>query len=484
VVPSAHLSSGLDKPVRIGDNFAVSGEMSGISRESIASIEDAIGAELLRARLLGSDPPRLANRYLVQGLLGRGATGVVVEAHDERLKRQVALKLSPLGEDNSPLVEARALASLDHPNVVRVFDVLEAEAALDGQVFRLAIVAMQLVKGFTLRAWLSREAPSQSEILRIYHAAGEGLQAAHAMHIVHRDFKPDNVLVGEDGVARVIDFGFAVNVAQIHDGDVGEVAGTGPYLAPEAKHGEQTALGDQYAFGISLAEALTGKFEIAAATPAGVSAGVWNSIRRMTSAAPADRYAGMEEALVGLRGRRTLPRAWAMLPGLMLVVLVVGGGLWWRHNAQVEVAVRHLAGTWHFDTVVEVTHSRMQVGAGGRYQMDVRYVASRSLEFRPRRLTDRLPDKLWRTVMQDEISYPRPVAGVFTRPVEVEVDGPEIRAETDVQIDRLTYHFTWFFDGDQLSCEYRAKLGGRDRYSGHCSGGRGPAPAPPPPGAP
>jgi len=459
----------------------VSGDISSGPQESATSIEDAIGAELLRARLVGGSPVVFAARYTVEGLLGRGATGVVVEAHDERLKRQVALKLSPLGEDDSMLVEARALARLDHPNVVRVFDVLEVEAEMDGRAFRLAVLAMQLVDGPTLRTWMNLEQRSTADILRVYAAAGEGLVAAHAVGIVHRDFKPDNVLVGTDGVARVIDFGFAT-MAQHDAGGAGAVAGTGPYLAPEARRGEQTALGDQYAFGMSLAEALTGEFEIAAATPAGVSAGVWNAIRRMTSSAAAERYASMEQALVGLRGRRTPRRAWAMLAAVIVVVLIVGGGLWWRHVVEVEAAVRQVAGTWHFDTNVEVTHGETSPNAEGRYQMDVRYVGSSSLDFGPRRLTDRVRPGRWRIKGAGRRRYPPAVVGGVTRPVEVHVDDAEITAETDVEIGGLTYHFNWVFDGDQLTCSYKATSAGSERYSGTCtSGGRGPAP---PPGAP
>jgi len=156
------------------------------------------------------DPPRLArgtliDRYMVIDSLGAGGMGVVYTAYDPELDRRIALKLLhpwETGEGRPRLVrEAQAIARIAHPNVVAVHDVGE----LDGSVF----VAMELIDGLTLRKWLRQEGHERSEIIDILRQAGRGLAAAHQAELVHRDFKPDNVMVGHDGRVRVLDFGLA-----------------------------------------------------------------------------------------------------------------------------------------------------------------------------------------------------------------------------------------------------------------------------------
>ena len=147
-------------------------------------------------------------RYEIRDRLGAGGMGIVYRAHDPDLDRPVAVKL--LHHDTSTddkararmLREARSLAKLSHPNVIAVYDV----GTEDGQVF----VAMELVAGLDLRRWREQnpEAGWRS-ILDLYLAAGRGLEAAHDVALVHRDFKPENVLVGDDGRVRVLDFGLA-----------------------------------------------------------------------------------------------------------------------------------------------------------------------------------------------------------------------------------------------------------------------------------
>ncbi|MCA9694629.1 MAG: serine/threonine protein kinase, partial [Myxococcales bacterium] len=148
--------------------------------------------------------------------------GVVYRAHDPQLDREVAVKLlrpdGPQGEDVSRARsrlyrEARAMARLAHPNVIHVYDF----GAHEGQVF----VAMELVDGVNLARWLERQPRSPRDpraILSVFLAAGEGLVAAHDAGLVHRDFKPENVLVGDDGRVRVLDFG----LARAPGGEVGE----------------------------------------------------------------------------------------------------------------------------------------------------------------------------------------------------------------------------------------------------------------------
>jgi serine/threonine protein kinase/tetratricopeptide (TPR) repeat protein len=165
------------------------------------------------------------DRYVIDGVLGAGAMGVVYAARDPQLDRAIAIKVLRTGDDDEALRtrlyrEAQALARVDHANVVSVFDV----GTHAGQVF----VAMELVRGETLRAYLT--APrTEAEILAMLVAAGRGLAAAHAAGLVHRDFKPDNVLVGDDGVARVTDFGLA-RVSDRPDDDV--AGGAGPESGP------------------------------------------------------------------------------------------------------------------------------------------------------------------------------------------------------------------------------------------------------------
>jgi eukaryotic-like serine/threonine-protein kinase len=217
-------------------------------------------------------------RFLPFDTLGMGSMGVVLAAYDPQLDRRVALKLLRHGwaeggtegerRRGRLLREAQAMARLAHPNVVTVFDV--------GTVGEQVYVAMEFVNGETLRAWVKREPRTWRQIVEVFLAAGRGLAAAHAAGLVHRDFKPDNVLVGKDGRVRVGDFGLASSSSEplvdaepgrrepIREGALlrgltieGSVVGTPAYMAPE-QH-ECSAVGpeaDQFAFCASLYEAL------------------------------------------------------------------------------------------------------------------------------------------------------------------------------------------------------------------------------------
>ena len=218
----------------------------------------------------GALPPRGPwGRYVVVGRLGAGGMGIVLAALDPALDRMVALKLlrprhGVTARDGAARlgVEAQAMARLAHPNVVTVFEV--------GQVGDLAFVAMELVEGQTLRAWLHARPRPWREIVAMFGAAGRGLAAAHAAGLVHRDFKPDNVLLGSDGRPRVSDFGLVR-----HAGDDAEppavppgadamlrscAIGTPAYLSPEQWAGRPVdARSDQFAFCVALWEALWGR---------------------------------------------------------------------------------------------------------------------------------------------------------------------------------------------------------------------------------
>jgi eukaryotic-like serine/threonine-protein kinase len=145
-------------------------------------------------------------RFVVLGLLGKGGMGEVYAALDPELDRKVAIKLLRGGtESDSPdgrmrlLREAQAIARVSHPNVVVVYDV--------GTHGRRVFIAMELVEGHTLRYWTHERARSWPESLEVFAAAGRGLAAAHDRELVHRDFKPDNVMIASDGQVRVMDFG-------------------------------------------------------------------------------------------------------------------------------------------------------------------------------------------------------------------------------------------------------------------------------------
>jgi eukaryotic-like serine/threonine-protein kinase len=157
-------------------------------------------------------------RYVVLGLVGRGGMGEVYAAYDHELDRKVAVKLLRVKPGNGlslaegrarTLREAQAIARLSHSNVVVVYDV----GTFEDQVF----IAMEFVDGATVTYWVQSQKRTWQEIVRVFTAAGRGLQAAHDKELVHRDFKPDNVMVGRDGRVRVMDFGLARQVSDKPD---------------------------------------------------------------------------------------------------------------------------------------------------------------------------------------------------------------------------------------------------------------------------
>jgi serine/threonine protein kinase len=235
----------------------------------------------VRAKLFGR-PAELpvVGRYTLLRCIGHGGMGIVYAARDEELGREVAIKLlraEVAREDDQHLAqEARALARLAHPNVVGVFDV----GIHEGQRF----IAMEYVAGDNLRRWLG--APrTLRELLQVFVAAGRGLHAAHTVGLVHRDFKPDNVLVGDDGRPRVLDFGLArppdapgpARPPRLPTGvdplgtaltSAGQVLGTPAYMAPEQYLGEAAdARSDQFSFAVALYQAVYGERPFAGDDP-------------------------------------------------------------------------------------------------------------------------------------------------------------------------------------------------------------------------
>ena len=188
-------------------------------------------------------PGATYGRFVPLGVLGRGGMGVVLRARDPELDREVAIKvLTSMSADAAVRLqrEAQAMAKLSHPNVVTVYEI--------GQLGEGRFLAMELVEGTTLRQWLETARPWR-EILTAFIACGRGLAAAHAAGLVHRDFKPENVLIGSDGRPRVTDFGLA--------GIEASIAGTPAYMAPEQWLGKEAdARADVFAFCVALWEAL------------------------------------------------------------------------------------------------------------------------------------------------------------------------------------------------------------------------------------
>jgi tetratricopeptide (TPR) repeat protein len=279
-------------------------------------------------------------RYVVRELLGSGGMGIVYRAYDPELQREIALKVLHKGKEGSAerlLGEAQAMARIRHPNVITVYDV--------GTVAEQVFVAMELFDGMTLERWRRRQR-SAEELVRVFRAAGEGLRAAHDVGVVHRDFKPENVLVGDDGRVCVTDFGLASTPSAPSEG---QVVGTPAYMAPEQQRGAAVdGKADQFSFCVALFESFYGELPFARgisadATPElerrlrrGAPARVRRVLRRGLALAPAARFADMAELLRLLAPRRHLRRL-GLLAVAATVVVTLGFGLpRLRAHAQID----------------------------------------------------------------------------------------------------------------------------------------------------
>jgi len=303
------------------------------------------------------------DRFEIVRKLGSGAMGSVFEAHDPKLDRRVALKLlhadtDPEHRDSKRLLrEARALARISHPNVVEIYDV-----GTDGDRVWLA---MELVEGRTLKGWALANPPGskaqRDAALELLRQAAAGLSAAHAVSMTHRDFKPANVLVGDDGRVRVVDFGLARVTAQDDEKlgrslpdessaglqapedavtRTGAVVGTPRYMAPEQHRGEAVdARSDQFAFAVTAWELLHGKPPFEAKTVASIYDAIisrrfndhredavpgWMTrvLRRGLASRPRDRFRSIAGLMRALEGRTRRLRA--LLAGGATLVLAAG----------------------------------------------------------------------------------------------------------------------------------------------------------------
>ena len=309
-------------------------------------VPDSIPATLGRGAIIG--------RFVVIGLVGRGGMGEVYGAYDPELDRKVAVKLLRIKPGNGvtlsegrqrTLREAQAIARLSHPNVVVVYDV----GTFEDKVF----IAMEFVEGHTLTYWLESQPRTWQEISKVFVAAGRGLAAAHDKGLVHRDFKPDNVMVGSDNQVRVMDFGLARQASDklptrtppepipltiagalpmserdtvvvpidgpgadammkgsgslsgafdMHLTRTGAMMGTPTYMAPEQFRGQATdARTDQFSFCISLYDALYKERPFAGD---GINALATNVIRGDVRNAPANSRVPVWLRKILLRGLR------------------------------------------------------------------------------------------------------------------------------------------------------------------------------------
>ena len=285
------------------------------------------------AKLSGAalQPARLGP-YEILGVAGSGGMGVVYRARDSRLGRQVAVKVirpdrrmeDPRRSVERLRTEARHTAQVQDPRVVPIFNI----GVADGQLF----VVMAFVEGVRLEKWLEADRRTVSDVLHVFTEAGEGLAAAHRVGVVHRDFKPSNVIVGPSGNVRIVDFGLARAIgesavpssaqssgaqARIPSSgsltETGAVLGTPGYMAPEQERGERVdAQADQYSFCVALRLALE---HVARETKTQIPSRVTAAIERGLVETPSDRWPQMESLLAALSPRR---KRFAMTSTLLL----------------------------------------------------------------------------------------------------------------------------------------------------------------------
>jgi eukaryotic-like serine/threonine-protein kinase len=361
-------------------------------RELVAELARAMPTSAAEASPLSRG--NTIGRYVILDVVGAGGMGVVYAAYDPELDRKIAVKLlrrdvstaptTSVGELGKRLLrEAQSMAKLSHPNVVSVYD---AGSTADGQVF----VAMEFVQGQSLGKWLKIAPRTWREVLEVYTKAGQGLAAAHAAGLVHRDFKPENVMVGNDGRVLVTDFGLARPVERPFGLDsanlqltrlrgqhgkqdealteAGAIAGTPAYMSPEQLDGKPAnVLTDQYSFCVALYEGLYGErpFEAVsfedllretakgrvreapkdALVPARVRAALLRGLRPE----PDQRYGSMGELLVAVQPRRfqMRRRVIALLGVIGIVLAAVLGYRGARREPQLcSGAGDKLTGVW------------------------------------------------------------------------------------------------------------------------------------------
>ena len=305
------------------------------------------------SKLFGSRPQDVKiGRFVIEGTAGAGQMGRVYVGRDPDLDRKVAIKVIGDGRDHEIARgrerrlarEARAIAKLSHPNVIAVHEVGHHDGAL--------FIVMEYIDGETLREWLATPR-AWREALRVMIAAGRGLVAAHGAGLVHRDFKPANVMIGRDGRVVVLDFGLA-RLPSEHTTDdgvridlsdapeetltaAGAMVGTPAYMAPELHHGAPAdAKSDQFAFAVTLFEALHGErpFEFQrwhrdtgpaiVRRPRKIPDWLHQLIVKAVREEPRDRHTSMEVLVAALAKRRLRPRTVVLAATGLAAVAALG----------------------------------------------------------------------------------------------------------------------------------------------------------------
>lgn len=298
------------------------GQGAGAMREHVDQCADC--QELL-ALAASPEPERLLGRFEIVRELGRGAMGIVYLVFDPKLKRQLAIKVLQACDEKAERRlerEAQTLARLAHPNIVTVFDV----DVFEDRVY----MTMEHVRGVSLRTWLGMAPRRRAEVLGVFLQAGEGLHVAHRAGVIHRDFKPENVLVGDEGRVRIVDFGLA-QAGLLPDENrhglgtatlltlsrTGAIVGTPAYMAPEQHRGESAdARSDQFAFAVSLWEALWGTRPFAGATPAEVLQSIERAAFHVPSSARRDALLPVLRRALAYKSDDRFPSMLALLKAL------------------------------------------------------------------------------------------------------------------------------------------------------------------------
>ncbi len=391
-------ANGSSIPTRIRyDAIVADGPNADEPRRPLAELQ-AFAA--VRASLLGRLGGGMrVGRYVLGRRLGRGAMGVVYMARDRVLSRDVAIKLVRSDDPQlhaALLTEARALASFSHPNVLTVLDV--------GTHGRDIYVVTEMIDGCDLRKWVRVQPRDHFDVLDVLRAAGAGLAAAHEHGLVHRDIKPDNLLIGGDGRVRVADFGLAKrsganSTPQSGQGsglttvdESADTAGTPAYMAPEQHRGEATAASDQFALCVTAIEALGGvavfdgdSMEALYAAklrpvtrPAAIPRRWWVVLRRGLAVDPRQRWPNVCALLDRLE--RVRRRRVAVVATVATTVMVAALG-WWQAPVGVEACAEpeaRLAKVWspgHASALREVFEA-----TGSAHAHDVAQVVEAELE--------------------------------------------------------------------------------------------------------
>jgi eukaryotic-like serine/threonine-protein kinase len=323
--------------------------------------------------------------YVIEAEVGRGGMGVVYKGRDNRLNRPVAIKflsseLTDVTARRRFQREAQMASALNHPHIVTVYDVGESE----GHQF----LVTEFVEGGTLKGWAGRQARSWQEVVELLTGVADALATAHQAGILHRDIKPDNILITASGYAKLADFGLAKLEEKSRPSDAtrtlteghtfaGAIIGTIAYMSPEQASGLPLDVrSDIFSFGVLLYESLAGRRPFSAATglellqkvihesPAPLGGEIPEPLRALVAKAlekdPADRYSSMQDLVVDLRralrhSTQPAPRRrkeWIAAAGIAGLILAAAGGVIWLRPASGRGPQEYIPLTNFSDSVV------------------------------------------------------------------------------------------------------------------------------------